>query len=352
MIADNSVLADLLRMSRRAGERFDLVQAGGGNTSAKLSNGNMYVKASGLRLSDLQSEKSFVLVDNLNLRNAFYKTDWASLDKNQKEKQAGELVSNFNLTQDRKPSIETLLHSILDGFVLHTHPVLVTSFFSGLDAEEKCNSLFSDVALVAYRTPGIELALEMIHSLKSFQQKKQKDPKAFIFQNHGLVTFADRAEDAFQKTEEICNLLGKELNFPEEKVANQISAAMESITKEAWVTIYSPKSESNSISIKQKPFFPDAVVFLAAGALVLDSIDPIKMNDQIQNYLNNHTIVPRVFLFQNSLYFAGNTYSKARESEEVWRLHHIASQKNPNPLSDSEIKYLSHWEAEKYRQKV
>ncbi|HMV44362.1 MAG TPA: class II aldolase/adducin family protein [Leptospiraceae bacterium] len=352
MIADNSVLADLLKMSRRAGERFDLVQAGGGNTSAKLPNGNMYVKASGLRLSDLQSEKSFVLVDNLNLRNAFYKTDWTSFDKKQKEKQAGELVSSFNMTKDRKPSIETLLHSILDGFVLHTHPVLVTSYFSGLDAKEKCDSLFSDVALVAYRTPGIELALEMIDSLKSFQQKKQKDPKAFIFQNHGLVTFAEKAEDAFQKTEEICNLLGKEFNFAEEKIANHISNAIESITKEAWVTIYSPKSESNSISINQKPFFPDAVVFLAAGVLVLVSIEPKKIVEQIQLYLDTHTIVPRVFYFQNSLYFSGNTYSKARESEEVWRLHHIASQKNPNSLSDSEIKYLSHWEAEKYRQKV
>ena len=81
MTTDNSILEDLLRMSRRAGERFDLVQAGGGNTSAKLSDGKMLVKASGLRLSDLNSEKAFVLIDNKTLRQRVLEIDWSSYDK-------------------------------------------------------------------------------------------------------------------------------------------------------------------------------------------------------------------------------------------------------------------------------
>ena len=40
-------------ISKYAGERFDLIQAGGGNSSIKLDNGQMIIKASGYLLSDI-----------------------------------------------------------------------------------------------------------------------------------------------------------------------------------------------------------------------------------------------------------------------------------------------------------
>ncbi len=354
MTADNTILDDLLRMSRRAGERFDLVQAGGGNTSAKLPDGKMFVKASGLRLSDLNSEKAFVLIDNLKLREKVLTVNWNSYDKKEKEKISAEIVATLNLTPDRRPSIETLLHSYLDGFVLHTHPVQVTALFSQKNAKQKTKELLPDSALVFYQTPGVELALEMMQARETYINENQKEPTSYVFQNHGLVTCGKSWEDAFRNTNEICLRLSEftKINFTDDRIVNTISEAMEKVTSESWVTLYVPGCESNQNSIQQKPFFPDGVVFLGILPLLLKSTDQSILENQIQDYLKIHTIVPRAFILEDKMYFTGKTYMKARESEEVWRMHHIASQFRPDALSDEELKYLSHWEAEKYRQKV
>ncbi len=354
MTTDNSILEDLLRMSRRAGERFDLVQAGGGNTSAKLSDGKMLVKASGLRLSDLNSEKAFVLIDNKTLRQRVLEIDWSSYDKKEKEKKASELVANLNLTPDRRPSIETLLHSSLDGFVLHTHPVQVAALFSQTNAKEKLAELLPDSALVFYKTPGVELALEMLAARTVYLKEKGKEPSSYVFQNHGLVTFGETWTKAFQHTEEICQKLSAvtRLDFAFDRISNLISQAMEVVTKESWVTVHIPGCQSNEISIEQKPFLPDGVVFLGMAPLLIQSTEKEILEKQIQDYLKKYTIVPRSFVLDGQMFFTGKTYAKARESEEVWRLHHIASQFTPDALSEEELTYLSHWESEKYRQKV
>ena len=46
-------LNDFIEISKFAGERFDLVQAGGGNSSVKNDNGTMFIKASGTCLSEV-----------------------------------------------------------------------------------------------------------------------------------------------------------------------------------------------------------------------------------------------------------------------------------------------------------
>lgn len=45
---NKDALDALVKMSKYAGQRFDLVQAGGGNTSVKFGN-KMYIKASGIQ---------------------------------------------------------------------------------------------------------------------------------------------------------------------------------------------------------------------------------------------------------------------------------------------------------------
>ena len=51
-------LENFILMSKYAGERFDIVQAGGGNSSVKLEDGSMLIKASGFSLSEIQTRKA------------------------------------------------------------------------------------------------------------------------------------------------------------------------------------------------------------------------------------------------------------------------------------------------------
>ena len=56
-------IKDLVDISKYAGERFDLIQAGGGNSSVKLENGEMLIKASGFILSDMDENNGYSRVD-------------------------------------------------------------------------------------------------------------------------------------------------------------------------------------------------------------------------------------------------------------------------------------------------
>ena len=55
---NEKLLADFSRISKTAGTRADYVQGGGGNTSVKLNDGLMAIKASGFCLSDIEPNRS------------------------------------------------------------------------------------------------------------------------------------------------------------------------------------------------------------------------------------------------------------------------------------------------------
>ena len=60
----NDDLESLASVSRALGERIDYAQGGGGNTSFKVNDRKMWVKASGLPLSTVTATSGFSAVDN------------------------------------------------------------------------------------------------------------------------------------------------------------------------------------------------------------------------------------------------------------------------------------------------
>ena len=124
---DESALTNqFVSISRFAGSRFDLLQAGGGNASVKLDNRRMLVKASGYYLSELQPDKGYVVVDYPEvIRILDTPTEWAGYDRRDRDKKVSRLVSQATLTPGGIASIEVFLHAVLGRFVLHTHPIAV-----------------------------------------------------------------------------------------------------------------------------------------------------------------------------------------------------------------------------------
>lgn len=99
-------------MSRYCGERFDLVQAGGGNSSVKTENNWMFIKASGINMSTINEVSGYVSIDNSKLSN--------DIDAGN----VGEVLS-YNIIGHKRGSIETFMHSILNKFTIHLHPIQV-----------------------------------------------------------------------------------------------------------------------------------------------------------------------------------------------------------------------------------
>jgi len=332
------------------GERFDLVQAGGGNTSFKDEKGKLHVKISGIRLSDVKNETHFAILDNFKLLELFEHTNWAQLTKKEREIKASQIVKECNFTVERKPSIETLLHSICPDVVLHAHPICILKSFS---SKENIDKFQEEFAFVSYSTPGIELTLELNQSRKNFIEQYKREPESIVLLNHGIVVYDKTPDLAFKKLLNSVNLIYTKLNLLQDEaysLCNFISDQLESILNEPKVTIFAGKVKN--LEVEFSPFFPDAVVFLGAGPLKT-SVDTFQKDLEI--YISQYKIVPKVFLIEESVYISANTFAKAREIQEVWELQREILERPLSKiefLSESEIHYLSHWEAENYRLEV
>src|SRR3989304_2015073 len=92
---DETELTDkFIALSRYAGSRFDLQQAGGGNSSVKLDDHRMLVKASGFFLSEVESEKGYVVVDYPEMASLLENpAKWDDDDKRRRDSKVNHLVA-------------------------------------------------------------------------------------------------------------------------------------------------------------------------------------------------------------------------------------------------------------------
>jgi rhamnose utilization protein RhaD (predicted bifunctional aldolase and dehydrogenase)/NAD(P)-dependent dehydrogenase (short-subunit alcohol dehydrogenase family) len=94
------------------------------------------------------------------------------------------------------PSVETLLHAFLPHkYVDHTHSTAVLSLADQPDAAERCADLYGRrMGLVPYIMPGFLLA-------KKAAEVFEADPavEGLVLLKHGIFTFADTAQEAYER---------------------------------------------------------------------------------------------------------------------------------------------------------
>src|ERR1700719_4065578 len=94
------------------------------------------------------------------------------------------------------PSVETLLHAFVPHkFVDHSHATAVLSLVDQPDGEAKATEFYHGrMAVVPYIMPGFALAKRAAEAFESM-------PKAFglILHKHGIFTFGDSAEEAYER---------------------------------------------------------------------------------------------------------------------------------------------------------
>ena len=245
-------LKNLIQISKYAGERFDLVQAGGGNSSAKLKNNQMFIKASGYLLSDISINSGYSkvytnkisnIINNDAIKNEF--------NKRKKEILAKKLVEEATINKINRPSIETLLHSTLYKYTLHTHPIVVNIIVIKKKWKEILLSIFKnkDMALVPYKTPGIDLALELNKVISNFKVI----PKIIFLQNHGLIITSNNINDIQKITEIVLEKIEKflKIDMKKYKLTNKISKMINSFQKKQNISYLSEDKYLNE-QLKKK----------------------------------------------------------------------------------------------------
>src|SRR5712672_2183750 len=197
--------------SRLLGRDRSLVLHGGGNTSVKLREKNLfgeeedilYVKGSGWDLETIEPA-GFTPVT------LGYVRRLAALPSLSDPQMVNELNTHMLRAGAPSPSVETILHAILPHpYVDHTHADAVLSVSNSPDGEKRIRDIYGDKAVVIpYIMAGFDLAA---YCAREFPKQKTKNTVGMVLLSHGVFTFAAGARESYELMIELVSMAEKYL---------------------------------------------------------------------------------------------------------------------------------------------
>lgn len=183
--------------SRLLGQEEDLVLHGGGNTSVKITEKDLfgddeeilYVKGSGWDLGDIEAEGfAPVRLDILRHMAAFDQLGDSDMVRMQRAAMTNPYAPN--------PSVEAVLHAIIPAkYVDHTHADAVVTLTNTPDGEAIIKEIYGDsVLVVPYIMPGFILARDIYRMTRDIDWSQYQ---GMILMHHGVFTFADSAKQSY-----------------------------------------------------------------------------------------------------------------------------------------------------------
>ncbi len=195
----NNLLKLRVYSSRLLGQEEDLVLHGGGNTSVKTKEINIfgeeeeiiYVKGSGWDLATIE-EAGFAPVKLNTLLQMAELNQLTDVEMVKYQRMAMTDPSAPN------PSVEAILHAIIPHtFVDHTHADAVVTISNTTNGKERIEDIYGDnMLIVPYVMPGFLLAKEIYRLTQNIDWNKIE---GMILLNHGVFTFHDDARICYKK---------------------------------------------------------------------------------------------------------------------------------------------------------
>lgn len=188
--------------SRLLGAESDLVLHGGGNTSVKINETNLfgeeeeilYVKGSGWDLATIE-EPGFAPVKMATLLKM---AELEALTDTEMVKNQRAAMTNPNAPN---PSVEAILHAAIPyTFVDHTHADAVVTVSNTPNGEEHIRKLYPDCLIVPYVMPGFILAKKIYEMTRDVDWDSLK---GMILLNHGVFTFDEDGKKSYDKMIEL-----------------------------------------------------------------------------------------------------------------------------------------------------
>lgn len=336
---DKDAVLELSYMSKCVGQNEQVVQAGGGNTSVKLNDTQMFVKSSGVQLTELNDEKGYSLVD--------YKliADYLSSGK-VLEQEEQQILSNA-LISGNKSSIETFLHALTNRYTIHTHPLGTSVYAVRPDGMSSLQEMFPDAIVVDYATPGIKLA-------EIFYKALKKNPKAkrIFLKNHGLVVSADTMKEALSLHNETVSIIDKSLGMDVScmETGIRLFAALQDVQK-GCIAYPADTPAVREVITKNGSswdysFTPDCVVYCGNKIANVSADNTV---DDLREHRRRFGEIKAVLLGGHLFAVAENV----RKARDIVCMLDFAAKIFLNgsgcTLSQEEKDFLLHWESEAYR---
>jgi rhamnose utilization protein RhaD (predicted bifunctional aldolase and dehydrogenase)/NAD(P)-dependent dehydrogenase (short-subunit alcohol dehydrogenase family) len=192
--------------SRLLGRDRSLVLHGGGNTSVKLREKNLfgeeddvlYVKGSGWDLETIEPA-GFTPVA------LGYVRKLAGLAQLPDPQMVNELNTHMLRAGAPSPSVETILHAILPHkYVDHTHADAVLSVSNSPDGEKRIREIYGDrVVVIPYIMAGFDLAA---YCAREFPKQAGKNTVGMVLLSHGIFSFGPDARQSYELMIELVSM--------------------------------------------------------------------------------------------------------------------------------------------------
>ena len=216
----SQLINDRVKTSNLLGQNENLVLHGGGNTSVKILEKNLfgeleeilYVKGSGW---DLQT----ITIDGFSPVKLKPLLALARLDKLSDSQMVNELLVNMTKAKAPTPSVEAILHAIIPfKFVDHTHADSFIAISNSINGEQIIKNIYGkQVLIIPYVMPGFDLAKLC---LKYIENGIKEGINGILLLNHGIFSFGDTAEKSYDK---MLNLVEISDAYLRENTVNTIS---------------------------------------------------------------------------------------------------------------------------------
>jgi rhamnose utilization protein RhaD (predicted bifunctional aldolase and dehydrogenase)/NAD(P)-dependent dehydrogenase (short-subunit alcohol dehydrogenase family) len=197
--------------SRLLGRDKSLVLHGGGNTSVKIREKNLfgeeetvlYVKGSGWDLETIEPQG----FSPVRLAHVLRLTELPALSD---PEMVNQLITHMLKASAPAPSIETILHGCLPWkFVDHTHADAVLAVSNTKDGARRIREVYGKrCVVIPYLMPGFDLAQ---FCAKEFKKQGTPDTIGMVLLNHGIFSFGDTARESYERMIELVTLAEKYL---------------------------------------------------------------------------------------------------------------------------------------------
>src|SRR5258708_2933232 len=192
--------------SRLLGRDKSLVMHGGGNTSLKLREKDLfgadldvlYVKGSGSDLETIAAAGfSPVPLD--------YMRKLAGVPRLSDSQMRNELDTHVLRADAPFPSVETLLHAIVpQAYVDHTHADAVLSVCNAPEGEKRIRDIYGDrIVVIPYIMAGFDLAA---HCAREFPKQASAKTVGMVLLSHGIFSFGAGARESYERMIDLVSL--------------------------------------------------------------------------------------------------------------------------------------------------
>ncbi len=345
---DDKVLKELEHISQAVGVPVEYTQGGGGNTSAKLNEELMAVKASGFKLKQINPGEGYVVVNYQNIVNYYENIDLSQ--ERDYEKESAEFV-RANIVEleglkKLRPSVEAGFHSLLKKFVIHTHPVYANILCCTHTGQALVEKIFADkpyiTAWVPYINPGFCLTLRINEIIKDTVKRRGKFPEVLFMENHGLIVTADQSQACVELHREVNEAIKEYLEIKAEFPVIELAVVDENtiISKTGYLIAFFKNNRISADFFNKVVLYPDQLVYLN-GNVAINSMDK-KLNINPES---------------GEIIYKTN-YAEAQTIEEtllayLYVVEGIKRSGLPlKTMSEKEVAFIRNWESEAYRKSL